>query len=107
MVYSRLVVEATARPALLAASIVCTFAAVGIIIWQACALATIVDTLFLGQGDWQGIQAGLYTLLLLAVARALVVWLGQLAAVRLSAAVQQDMRHRLVRQLFRLGPFGG
>lgn len=104
MVYRRLASEAVAHPALLAALIVCALAAAGVIVWQASALTEIVDTLFLGQGGWQDIQAGLTTLFFLALARALVAWFGQMAAVRLSAAVQQDMRHRMIRQLFRLGP---
>ncbi|MEV5142293.1 thiol reductant ABC exporter subunit CydD [Streptomyces syringium] len=100
----RLIRYAAATRFFLAASVVLGLAGAGLVIAQAMLIAEVVTGAFQygrGTGD---LGTQLVLLAAVAVGRAAVSWLTELAAHRASAAVKSELRRRLLAHAARLGP---
>ncbi|MEV4870566.1 thiol reductant ABC exporter subunit CydD [Streptomyces syringium] len=100
----RLLRYAAATRFFLAASVVLGLAGAGLVIAQAMLIAEVVTGAFQhgrGTGD---LGTQLVLLAAVAVGRAAVSWLTELAAHRASAAVKSELRRRLLAHATRLGP---
>ncbi|WP_370420067.1 thiol reductant ABC exporter subunit CydD [Streptomyces sp. QH1-20] len=100
----RLIRYAVATRFFLAASVVLGLAGAGLVIAQAMLIADVVTGAFQhgrGTGD---LGTQLVLLAAVAVGRAAVSWLTELAAHRASAAVKSELRRRLLAHATRLGP---
>lgn len=73
-------------------------------ILQAYFLTTIIQAVFLAGGGLSDVVTSLGWLTLIIIVRAVVIWAGETAAYSLAGKVKQDLRHRLLTQLFALGP---
>ncbi|MDR3563212.1 MAG: thiol reductant ABC exporter subunit CydD [Negativicutes bacterium] len=71
---------------------------------QAKFLADIVDGVFLGGLGLGAISPWLYGMLAAIMARAFFIWAGDLLGFRLAAHIKNELRRRLLAQLFALGP---
>ncbi|WP_413115718.1 thiol reductant ABC exporter subunit CydD [Streptomyces sp. CY1] len=100
----RLLRYARATRFFLAASVALGLAGAGLIIAQAMLIAEIVVGAFQRGEDVAALTLPLGLLALVAVGRAAVSWLTELAAHRAGAAVKSELRLRLVERAVRLGP---
>ncbi|WP_236257892.1 thiol reductant ABC exporter subunit CydD [Streptomyces hygroscopicus] len=101
---SRLLRYARATRFFLAASVALGLVGAGLVIAQAMLIAEIVVGAF-QRGDGAGaLTLPLGLLALVALGRAVVSWLTELAAHRASAAVKSELRLRLLERAVRLGP---
>jgi ATP-binding cassette subfamily C protein CydD len=73
-------------------------------ILQAYLLTTIIQAVFLAGKGLSDVVTSFSWLILLIIIRAVVIWAGETAAYSLAGKVKQDLRHRLLTQLFALGP---
>ncbi len=100
----RLLRYARATRFFLAASVALGLAGAGLVIAQAMLIAEIVVGAFQRGEDVAALTLPLGLLALVAVGRAAVSWLTELAAHRAGAAVKSELRLRLVERAVRLGP---
>ncbi len=75
-----------------------------ILVGQAYVLADIIDRVFLGKQGWAQVRVLVAVLILLSVARALALWVREVAAQRVSGQVKKALRDRIMAHLFALGP---
>ncbi|AQA12843.1 thiol reductant ABC exporter subunit CydD [Streptomyces malaysiensis] len=100
----RLLRYARATRFFLAASVALGLAGAGLVIAQAMLIAEIVVGAFQHGDGVRALTLPLGLLALVAVGRAVVSWLTELAAHRAGAAVKSELRLRLVERAVRLGP---
>ncbi|RLV01377.1 ABC transporter [Streptomyces griseocarneus] len=100
----RLLRYASATRFFLAASVVLGLAGAGLVIGQAMLIAEIVTGAFQHGRTTGDLAVPLALLAAVAVGRAAVAWLTELAAHRASAAVKSELRTRLLERATRLGP---
>ncbi|MEU4892251.1 thiol reductant ABC exporter subunit CydD [Streptomyces sp. NPDC044780] len=100
----RLLRHARATRFFLAASVALGLAGAGLVIAQAMLIAEIVVGAFQRGDGVRALMLPLGLLALVAVGRAVVSWLTELAAHRASAAVKSELRLRLLERAVRLGP---
>ncbi|GAA0517743.1 thiol reductant ABC exporter subunit CydD [Streptomyces mordarskii] len=100
----RLLRYARATRFFLVASVALGLAGAGLVIAQAMLIAEIVVGAFQRGEDLEALTLPLGLLALVAVGRATVSWLTELAAHRAGAAVKSELRLRLVERAVRLGP---
>jgi thiol reductant ABC exporter CydD subunit len=100
----RLLRYARTTRAYLALSVVLGTATAGLVIAQATLLADTISRAFLGGASLADLRTPMLLLLAVVAARALVVWLQEVAAHRSSAAVKSQLRGRLLEHVMRLGP---
>jgi ATP-binding cassette, subfamily C, bacterial CydD len=105
--HRRLWGEALAIRSLLIGSGVTSALLVPVIIGQMYALSRIIDGVFLGGLDRQGVASWMGLLLGLVGARAALLWAGEVLAQRGAARIKADVRDRVFRQVLRLGPAWG
>jgi ATP-binding cassette subfamily C protein CydD len=75
-----------------------------LMVWQARYLSRVVNRVFLEGQSLSDVQALMLALLILALARAGVIWGGEVAANRVAGQVKADLRERLFAHLMALGP---
>lgn len=75
-----------------------------VLVGQAFYLSRIINRVFLEGAGLLEVQAFLMILLALSLSRAGLVWAGQITAQRVAGQVKGDLRQRLARHLFALGP---
>lgn len=75
-----------------------------LVIGQAYLLSRVVSRVFLGQQALAQVQDLLALLLAIIVCRGLLLWISDLAANRISRRVKAELRSRLLRHIFDLGP---
>ncbi|MEV0774605.1 thiol reductant ABC exporter subunit CydD [Streptomyces sp. NPDC050433] len=100
----RLLRYARATRRFLVAVVVLGLAGAGLVVAQAVIIAEVVVGAFEGGLDAAGLRTPLLLLGAVAVGRALVAWLTELAAHRASAAVKSELRRRLLERAAELGP---
>ncbi|MCX5387615.1 thiol reductant ABC exporter subunit CydD [Streptomyces sp. NBC_00083] len=100
----RLLRYARATRFFLAAVVALGLVGAGLIIAQAMLIAEVVVGAFQHGDDVAGLRTPLLYLVAVAVGRALVTWLTELAAHRASAAVKSELRGRLLERAAGLGP---
>ncbi|GHG59551.1 thiol reductant ABC exporter subunit CydD [Streptomyces griseocarneus] len=100
----RLLKHATATRFFLVASVVLGLAGAGLVIAQAMLIAEVVTGSFQDGRTAGGLAVPLALLAAVALGRAAVSWLTELAAHRASAAVKSALRTRLLEHATRLGP---
>ncbi|MFF5567799.1 thiol reductant ABC exporter subunit CydD [Streptomyces sp. NPDC012623] len=100
----RLLRYARATRFFLAAVVALGLAGAGLVIAQAMLIAEVVVGAFQHGLDGSGLRTPLLLLVAVAVGRALVSWLTELAAHRASAAVKSELRRRLLERAAALGP---
>ncbi|MFI1254742.1 thiol reductant ABC exporter subunit CydD [Streptomyces netropsis] len=100
----RLLRYATATRFFLVASVVLGLAGAGLVIAQAMLIAEVVTGAFQHGRTTGDLGTSLALLAAVAVGRAAVSWLTELAAHRASAAVKSELRRRLLAHATRLGP---
>ncbi|MEW2579377.1 thiol reductant ABC exporter subunit CydD [Streptomyces syringium] len=100
----RLLRYAAATRFFLAASVVLGLAGAGLVIGQAMLIAEVVTGAFQHGRTTADLATPLVLLAAVAVGRAAVSWLTELAAHRASAAVKSELRGRLLAHATRLGP---
>ncbi|MFF0746826.1 thiol reductant ABC exporter subunit CydD [Streptomyces sp. NPDC004111] len=100
----RLLRYARATRFFLAAVVVLGLAGAGLVVAQAMLIAEVVVGAFQRGMDSGGLRTPLLLLVAVAVGRALVAWLTELAAHRASAAVKSELRGRLLERAAGLGP---
>ncbi|RDG38122.1 thiol reductant ABC exporter subunit CydD [Streptomyces corynorhini] len=100
----RLLRYARATRFFLAAVVVLGLAGAGLVIAQAMLIADVVVGAFQQGLDSSGLRTPLLLLVAVAVGRAAVSWLTELAAHRASAAVKSELRRRLLERATELGP---
>ncbi|MET4927293.1 thiol reductant ABC exporter subunit CydD, partial [Streptomyces sp. PSRA5] len=100
----RLLRYARATRRFLVAVVVLGLAGAGLVVAQAMIIAEVVVGAFEGGLDGSGLRTPLLLLGAVAVGRALVAWLTELAAHRASAAVKSELRGRLLERAAELGP---
>ena len=93
------------RPFLLLAGTVLLGVAAGVVtVFQALQTSLVVSRVFLGGASLEQVLAPLAFLLALISLRAMLVWGGDLSAASLARRLKLDLRRRLLRRLFDLGP---
>ncbi|MFB6948619.1 thiol reductant ABC exporter subunit CydD [Streptomyces niveus] len=100
----RLLRYARATRRFLVAVVVLGLVGAGLVVAQAMIIAEVVVGAFEGGLDASGLRTPLLLLGAVAVGRALVAWLTELAAHRASAAVKSELRGRLLERAAELGP---
>ncbi|GGZ99591.1 ABC transporter [Streptomyces spiroverticillatus] len=100
----RLLRYARATRFFLGAVVVLGLAGAGLVVAQAMLIAEVVVGGFEDGLDSAGVRTPLILLAVVAVGRALVAWLTELAAHRASAAVKSELRGRLLERAAGLGP---
>ncbi|MEV8399484.1 thiol reductant ABC exporter subunit CydD [Streptomyces niveus] len=100
----RLLRYARATRRFLVAVVVLGLIGAGLVVAQAMIIAEVVVGAFEGGLDASGLGTPLLLLGAVAVGRALVAWLTELAAHRASAAVKSELRGRLLERAAELGP---
>lgn len=100
----RLLRYARATRRFLVAVVVLGLAGAGLVVAQAMIIAEVVVGAFEDGFDAAGLRTPLLLLGVVAVGRALVAWLTELAAHRASAAVKSELRGRLLERAAELGP---
>lgn len=100
----RLLRYARATRRFLVAVVVLGLVGAGLVVAQAMIIAEVVVGAFEGGLDASGLGTPLLLLGAVAVGRALVAWLTELAAHRASAAVKSELRGRLLERAAELGP---
>ncbi|MEV8353901.1 thiol reductant ABC exporter subunit CydD [Streptomyces niveus] len=100
----RLLRYARATRRFLVAVVVLGLVGAGLVVAQAMIIAEVVVGAFEGGLDTSGLGTPLLLLGAVAVGRALVAWLTELAAHRASAAVKSELRGRLLERAAELGP---
>ncbi|MFE5840461.1 thiol reductant ABC exporter subunit CydD [Streptomyces niveus] len=100
----RLLRYARATRRFLVAVVVLGLVGAGLVVAQAMIIAEVVVGAFQGGLDASGLRTPLLLLGAVAVGRALVAWLTELAAHRASAAVKSELRGRLLERAAELGP---
>ncbi|MEV8419903.1 thiol reductant ABC exporter subunit CydD [Streptomyces niveus] len=100
----RLLRYARATRRFLVAVVVLGLVGAGLVVAQAMIIAEVVVGAFEGGLDPSGLGTPLLLLGAVAVGRALVAWLTELAAHRASAAVKSELRGRLLERAAELGP---
>ncbi|MFE3593105.1 thiol reductant ABC exporter subunit CydD [Streptomyces niveus] len=100
----RLLRYARATRRFLVAVVVLGLIGAGLVVAQAMIIAEVVVGAFEGGLDASGLGTPLLLLGTVAVGRALVAWLTELAAHRASAAVKSELRGRLLERAAELGP---
>ena len=101
---SRLLAEARAAPAALAASLSANALLSGVIIVQALLLSQIIDRVFLKAATLDQVTPQLLALLAVVALRGLISYVGSAASARLAIQVKQALRLRFVAHLYALGP---
>ncbi|MEW6273786.1 MAG: thiol reductant ABC exporter subunit CydD [Bacillota bacterium] len=104
MVEKRLLREAKTVRLALALAVGAGLGAGLLAVLQAGCLARVVDGVFLGGRDLDGVRTWLWALLGIILLRAVLTWAGEVAAFRGAARIKHDLRRRLVKHLFTLGP---
>ncbi|MFG2172279.1 thiol reductant ABC exporter subunit CydD [Streptomyces niveus] len=100
----RLLRYARATRRFLVAVVVLGLVGAGLVVAQAMIIAEVVVGAFEGGLDASGLRTPLLLLGAVAVGRALVAWLTELAAHRASTAVKSELRGRLLERAAELGP---
>ncbi|MFJ2444509.1 thiol reductant ABC exporter subunit CydD [Streptomyces sp. NPDC087658] len=100
----RLLRYARATRFFLVAVVVLGLVGAGLVIAQAMLIAEVVVGAFQRGSGVSELRTALFLLAAVAVGRALVAWLTELAAHRASAAVKSELRGRLLERAARLGP---
>ncbi|MHB1681461.1 MAG: thiol reductant ABC exporter subunit CydD [Bacilli bacterium] len=100
----RLVQEMKSVRHLLVLTVGLGLAAGFLIIEQAMLLTRVVNDVFLGKQGMTAVWPFLFTLFALVATRGLLGWLSETTALRMAIQIKAELRLRLVRQLFRLGP---
>ena len=100
----RLVREVRSVRHLLVLTVALGLAAGFLIIGQAILLARVVNAVFLGKQGTVAVWPFLVALFILVVLRGLLGWSSEITALRLAIRIKAELRLRLVRHLFRLGP---
>jgi len=77
-----------------------------LVITQARLLSDAIVSVSAGGADWEAIRGTILALAAVFVARALVAWLAEVAAVRASARAKQDLRESALEHVLALGPAG-